>query len=178
MRILLVFLLFSLAVSNTGEAEDKFTVIPPGLTYKNIDGEGKPELIVRGRRDNHNAHSGSIISFYRQEPSKHLILIPVEDKDRTGFSHAMETFEGAECTITDYRLVKAGKNRMHLLEGRREVTHSLHEDNTVRFRLFKLHHNEDGLPGFPDLYFKPQREWTSQGQYCDVNQAFEIEAMN
>ena len=138
-------------------------------------------LAVRARRENYNAHSFDLVSFYfvdKRQAGGELNLMPFfgsaqdKEKERDGITVG----GGADCLLRDFRVVQAaGKRPAQLIVAERDFGSSYIARETVRFTYYELTQNADGLPGWPPLYFQAYRKRQSREKYCDVNLAFDRE---
>lgn len=138
--------------------------------------------IVRAFRENYNAHSFDVITFYfRSENDGHalLSLVPifsVAKKNERSEIHEVSVGGGADCKLTDFRLINSdGNGAARLIVADRAPGDSFVAPGTVHFTYYELMQNKDGAPGDPPYYFEEKRRSNSAQKYCDVNDAFDRE---
>jgi len=159
------------------------TVLPLHNGTNRIDllGTGRPGEIIVSRRDNGNAHGFSVVLFEVLAPSrsdvdgKHLLwqVIPffggLHDSE-TG-EEMFATFEGADCTLRDLRVVRTAKGRpVEVVTATRDFGASFSDSATVRFDFYELGDNTEPLG--PTYLFRHVRTVHAKGTYCDVDDAF------
>jgi len=136
---------------------------------------------LRALRENFNAHSFEVVAFYFRDTSAgpaQLNLVPVfgTDKGKRKELYEITVGGGADCKLSDFRLLKAqGRQPARLVVAQRDPGDSFVAPGVVRFIYYDLMQNEEGLPGEPPLYFEEKTRANSRQKYCDVNDAFERE---
>ena len=153
--------------------------VPKGVNRLSLGGQAI--LTVRARRENYNAHSFDVLSFYTVKPGQpgdELNLVPIfgaehgKDIER----HDITVSGGADCLLRDFRLLQAsGRQPARLVVAERDVGASYVTPGTVHFTYYELTRNTDEVPGRPSLYFQAGGESRSRQAYCDVNDAFDRE---
>jgi hypothetical protein len=154
-------------------------LVPHGIHRLKLDGQVL--LAVRARRENYNAHSFDVLSFYTGEPGRPadmLNLVPIfgaeqgKEKER----YAITVSGGADCLLQDFRLVQASARQpARLVIAERDFGASFVAPGTVHFTYYALTRNTDQSPGRPALYFQASARTDSKQAYCDVNEAFDRE---
>ncbi len=149
-----------------------------GTNSVDLDGDGTADLVVRAWVELSNAHSYDILAFYVHNPAatgKELNVILFADSPSATRSDAIRTTRGADCILTDLRLLKPRTGPAFVVIGRRDLGTSYADSLPVSFTVYRLHHHHDGLPGIPPYLFVAERTFQSPNRYCDVNDAFRAE---
>ncbi len=132
--------------------------IPEGITEIDFDGDGTKEIIVKAWRGNFNAHGFYMISVYKEDGGR-LLLIPNHDNP------IFRTLHTADCTARDYFFLKQSNN-IHLIEV-------MPQNSQTRFFVSGLFENKQGIPGWAEWYFEPLHTHSSNKKYCNL-----LEALN
>lgn len=149
-----------------------------GITQVDFVGNGVPDLIVTGHRENYNAHSFDVVSFYVPIDTEWDIVPIVEDG-----KEKLQIFVsgGADCLLHDFRLIKG--NAQHaatLIIADRAMGTSFADQEQVVFTYYTLTRRQE--VGSPEYDFEKSKTQTAQAKYCDVGDAFRselgIDAMN
>ncbi len=146
-----------------------------GANAVDLDADKRADLIVVAWRENNNAHSYDIFTFYVNNPSSRehpLNLVVVADSVGHGFSEAVRTELGAECVLTDLRVLQPRVGPDFLVIARRDFGDSYSDSLPVTFTVYMLAMYDEGVPGVPPFQFVPMRTIRSNGKYCDVEHAF------
>jgi len=133
-------------------------------------------LVVIGHRDNFNAHSFEVVTFYLSngDPSKSLNIVGIWDKDKEALTTSVSG--GADCFLHDFRLLKSKSGDAPVLVvADRPLLGSFGENAPVTFRIYLLKHSTDGIPGEPPYRFDLVETRTSKAAYCDVGFALSRE---
>ena len=162
------------------------TVLPihNGTNRVDLLGTGKQGEIIVSRRDNGNAHGFSVVLFQVLAPSRSDVsernllwqVIPLfggpHDSD-TG-EELFATFEGADCTLRDLRVIRTAKGHpVEVVTATRDFGNSFADSAAVSFDFYEL---SDGKEGFgPTYLFRHARAVHAKGKYCDVDDAFDRE---
>jgi hypothetical protein len=149
-----------------------------GVTRVDLLGDGTPGLIVSGHRENFNAHSFEVVSFYLQIDSvtsvKEWNIVPLMEKEKERLQ--LTVSGGADCLLHDFRLLtRQGKVPTTLILADRELGDSFANPAPVTFTYFLLRHDTQGMPGFPPYSFELSHASRSKAAYCDVGEAFQKE---
>ena len=176
-----VFILGSLFLANIASASEatprRVIHVENGITHVDIVGNGTPGLIVSGHRENFNAHSFDVVSFYVQldmSGTKQWQVIPVMGNDKEKWTITIGG--GADCLLHGFRLLaKQGKEPPTLVLADRDLGESFATPAPVKFSYFPLVHDTDDIPGFPPYAFKLSRVVKAKINYCDVDEAFKSE---
>ena len=161
-------------------AVQKPTVVhmPYGITNATLTADGVPAVLVRGRRENANAHGFDVVSiFARAKPYQQgdvgFLLVPAWEGQKE--IRELETSEGADCKLTTFRLFAEAGRDLQLVIARREFGTSFADTAAVTFTYFTLKRNTDAAPGWPPYYFESTRSVKAKKLYCDVDEALEKE---
>lgn len=154
-----------------------------GPNQVDLNGDGKKDLIFVAWRGNYNAHGYSLFTFYmhfpnENEPEKQWHLVSFFDKSGVPKKDAISTEEGADCFLQDIRVLRSTSQKnlpVIVIIGTREFGESYADAAPVKFVVFELKHNREGIPGEPPFYFKPKRTIKGKKKYCDINVAFSEE---
>ncbi|HEX6747637.1 MAG TPA: hypothetical protein VF092_10140 [Longimicrobium sp.] len=144
-----------------------------------IVGNGGGGMVFVAWRENYNAHGYAQVAFYargRSIPEDSVLwqLVPFFGGER-GFDVA-QTHMGADCVLVDLRVVRPRRGGpVAVVVGEREHGDSYIAEETVRFHVYRLETNRDGVPGWPLHRFEHQRTITPTRRYCDINEAFRRE---
>lgn len=138
-------------------------------------------MVLHAHRENFNAHSFEVVSFY--ETGNQLNLIPLfskgkdKDKGEENEEFSLTVGGGADCLLHDFRFVKPdGKQPARLIVAERDLGESYADEETVHFTYYDLVDNPDeDAMGKPALYFQAKKKTRSRQHYCDVNEAFDKE---
>ena len=170
-KILLV--MHFLAVSCVAFSEPATSVIKirNGVTRVDFVGNGVSDIIISGHRENFNAHSFDVVSFY----------IPVEDNWNIVpiFENEKEKLQitvsgGADCLLHDFRLIKGDfKKPATLIIADREMGDSFVDQAKVVFTYYTLVRGEE--IGSPIYGFVKSNTTEAKTKYCDVGEAFKNE---
>jgi len=143
---------------------------------------GKHTLVgLRALRENYNAHSFEVVAFYFRDTSDgkpQLNLVPIfgTDKGKRKELYEITVGGGADCKLSDFRLLKAqGRQPARLVVAQRDPGDSFVAPGVVQFIYYDLMQNDEGVPGEPPLYFEEKTRANSRQKYCEVNDAFERE---
>lgn len=148
-----------------------------GPNHLDFDGDGVPDLIFVARRENFNAHGFTLTTFYtdakldEDNDSRTWSVVPLFEKygkENDSFS----TFEGADCILRDMVILRASsKLPVTLVTAERPLGRSFVDVQPVTFTVYRLRRNEDGVFGWPAIYFEESRRIQSAKPYCDVDTA-------
>ena len=162
-------------------ANAKVIHLPEGPSRVDILGSGRPGLVVRGHRENFNAHSFDYFTFYVTYPDSEgqlmrwdIVPFEVGEQFQPGFA----TSQGADCVLRDLRLLKPDRRfptAMILITADRDAGASFAAEERVTFTLYEVQTNPTGLPGEPGIYFAPSDQFQPAQRYCDVEEAFRKE---
>ncbi|WP_157971367.1 hypothetical protein [Dyella sp. C9] len=159
------------------------TVIPINNGMNRLTLDGEEAVAFRAWRENFNAHGFDVISFYVRDKADDGAstwnLVPIfgsyENKDASE-RDLLTVGGGADCKLHDFRLVQSdGHGPMRLIVADRDLGASYADAATVHFSYFELAKNEDGVPGWPPLYFKLKKTTLAAQKYCDVDEALDTE---
>lgn len=138
--------------------------------------------VAIGHRENFNAHSFDVVTFYLSngEPSEGLDIVGVWDKDKDGIKDKEVLTEyvsgGADCLLHDFRLLSSERGGAPMLiVADRSLLTSYGDNAPVSFKFYALKQKTDGLPGGPAYWFDLVETQTSKAAYCDVGVALSRE---
>lgn len=165
------------------EALEGLELIPlrAGFNKVDLDGAGTAATVVVARRENFNAHSFDVVSFYTElmtaaDDAARLHVITIYDEEQSRHALELTTSEGADCILADHRLFRDRAHRMAvLITAERKFGETFVDEQPVTFRRYVLKRNTESLVGAPPVYFEFERKWVSKKSYCDVEEAFEKE---
>ena len=184
MRFLLASVVLAMAHPRPGSAQSeqfphmRIVRLTSGTNAVDLDGDGTSDLVVRAWVEIGTAHSYDILSFYLHNPAatqNQFNLIPFADSYSASRSDAFRTTRGADCTLTDLRILKPRAGPAVLVIGRRDLGTSYADSLPVSFTVYRLHNHHDNVPGIPPYLFVAERSFQSTNKYCDVNDAFRVE---
>lgn len=173
----LATVLLSMAKAKCGEISNPLP-LHNGTNFVNLDGAGLMATVVIARRDNFNAHSFEVTTFFASlktydEGQNELKIIPIELTRAKEVLHLI-TGGGADCVLEDFRVIpKPSERTAILITGEREFGRHFADSQHVTFRYYRLTRNT--AVGRPVLYFDFEKKAVSKKKYCDVNEAFEAE---
>lgn len=147
----------------------------PGLNNLDRAFGGHPVSVVIGHRENFNAHTFNVVTFYLwdRDPSKGLDIVGLWDKDKEALS--LQVSEGADCLLHDFRLLWPKQGRTPLLVVADHPLLTTYIDNApVTFKFYTLKQNTAGDIG-PAYWFDLTETQTSKAEYCDVGLALSRE---
>ena len=147
----------------------------PGLNNLDRAFSGHPVSVVIGHRENFNAHSFDVVTFYLwdRDAAKGLDIVGLWDKDKEALSLLVSG--GADCLLHDFRLLWPNKGRTPLLVVADRPLLTTYIDNApVTFKFYTLKQNTAGDLG-PAYWFDLAETQTSKGAYCDVGVALSQE---
>ena len=184
MRVLIALLILALVhpyvlpAQNEQFRQMRIVRLTSGTNSVDLDGDGTSDLVVRAWVDISNAHSYDMLTFYVHNPEdtvNGLNLIVFADSHSASRSDAFRTTRGADCALSDLRLLKPRAGPAVVVIGRRDLGASYADSLPVSFTVYRLHHHHDGVPGTPPYLFVAERTFQSPNRYCDVNDAFRAE---
>jgi hypothetical protein len=150
-----------------------------GLNSVDFTGDGISDLVVIGHRENFNAHSFEVASFYISVQTegggaKQWDIVPLMDKNKEKFEITIGG--GADCVLHDFRLIAgSGKVPAVLILADRDMGGSYADSEKVTFTFFRLITRKDNIAGFPPHSFERTSVKISNVHYCDVTEAFQKE---
>jgi hypothetical protein len=180
MRLLSCRWAFLIAVELLGAADANAAGQAPlrpgnGVTELDLLGDGTPAMVVVGRRENFNAYSFDVTSFFVRLGNR-LGVVPLFDAEKE--QDSMTSSGAADCVPHDFRLVG---HRQHvplsLVVADRDYGESFVAVMPVRFRAYELVKNENSDFGWPTWRFQLRTTRTSTRAYCDVDDAFAHESI-
>jgi hypothetical protein len=159
-----------------------------GINSVNAGLDGQAATVVMGHRENFNAHSFNVVTFYltptgpqtdSANPWPQLNIVGLFDTHPDG-SFAESQFVtvggGADCVVRDFRLLRSAAGLPPaLVVATRSVVHSYADPDPVTFRFYKLMLNTTEDSGAPKYWFKLVETRLADKQYCDVGDALSRE---
>ena len=147
-----------------------------------IDGDGLVDVVFVALRDNFNAHSYDLVTFYRRgnrdEPAWQLVPFDGLGLNSQPDGDSFRTHYGADCQLRGIAVVRKAASPgepVTVVVGERDFGQSYADTARVTFVVYRLVRNDAGIPGSPPLYFQPDRTIEAKSKYCDVNEAFAAE---
>jgi len=152
-------------------------ILTEGPNSVQLKGEGPSDLVMRGWRENFNAHGFYYYTFYVQHPDSEdgrarWELVPFVTGSR--FENGIATSQGADCILRDIRVLrpKQPPNPVIVVIADREMRGTYADSERVTFSIYELRKNTQGIPGEPGIEFHRTRTITARLRYCDVSDAF------
>ena len=147
-----------------------------GLNYIDFTGDNVNDLVVVGHRENFNAHSFEVVTFFTNETvvrdkPKTWQIVPMFRGDGKELLQIMVS-GGADCVLRDFRLLPRSRT---LILAERDLGSSFADTGLVTFTTFRLAENKDAEPGRPVFSFEEDVTIRSDHKYCDVGDAFQGE---
>jgi hypothetical protein len=167
-----------------------YAVIPlhRGINAVNAGPDGQSATVVIGHRENFNAHSFNVVTFYLTptgpptdvaNPWPELNIVGLFDTHPDGSnteSQFLTVGGGADCVVHDFRLLRSAAGLPPaLVIASRPVIHSYADPDPVTFSFYKLMQNATQDVGEPRYWFKLVETRPAQKQYCDVGDALSQE---
>jgi Carbapenem resistance protein CarG-like len=162
-----------------------WTTVPlrDGPNNIDIDGDGRPDVVFLALRDNFNAHSYHVVTFYRRGSTDNPAWQVVPFEDGLGVKSqldgdAFRTHNGADCQLRGIALLRqpaSTREPITVVVGERDFGQSYADTARVTFVVYRIVRNDAGTPGWPAVYFQPDRTIEAKSKYCDVNDAFATE---
>jgi hypothetical protein len=149
-----------------------------GLNAVDLDGDKHSDLVVMAHRENYNAHSYDLFTFYVDNPADRdhpLNLVVFTDSSGVQNAESFGTSNGADCVVADLRLLQPRTGPDLLVVGRRDFGESYADSMPVTFIVYSLAISDEGVFGIPPYQFTPDRTIRSRARYCDVGDAFRAE---
>jgi hypothetical protein len=147
-----------------------------GLNNLALTFAGHRISVVIGHRENFNAHSFDVVTFYLSngELSQGLDIVGIWDKDNEVLTEHVSG--GADCLLHDFRLLSTERRGpLMLVVADRPLLTSYADNAPVSFKFYTLKQKTDGLPGGPAYWFDLVETQTSKAAYCDVGVALSRE---
>lgn len=173
LRPLFITVFFAATFSVSAAPEKTVIKIGNGITQVDFTGDGVPDLIISGHRENYNAHSFDVVSFY--VPFENIWnIVPIFGKEKEEWQVSIGG--GADCLLQDFRLLKGGaKEPATLITADRELGESYVNPAKVTFTFYKFTRNKEAEVGEPTFSFIFSKAINSKVNYCDVGNAFKVE---
>jgi len=161
---------------------DGAVVLHNGMNDVALLGDGTPGEVLVTWRGNYNAHGFSVATFAIRAGSdldnnpiwQTLPFYGGPHDGETG-REIYRTAEGADCTLSDLRVVPHAGRPVEVVIASRPLGTSFADAAEVRFDYYRVVHNRDGVVGWPPTYFQFERTERARATYCDVNEAFNRE---
>ena len=178
--IILAALCLAGAASADQRNSQKLIKIENGENRVDIVGDGTPGLVISGHRENFNAHSFDVVSFYVQANAggkQQWLVVPIMDSKGKKLDEKFELFVGggADCLLNDFRLLARNGAEPATLIVAERIKGDFVEREPITFSYYTLVHNTDGDPGSVPYVFDLARVTTSKSNYCDVDEAMQTE---
>ena len=140
-----------------------------GVTEFDLLGDGTPAMAVVGRRENFNAHSFDVISFFVRFENRWDVVPMYEDEKE---QDSMTSSGGADCLLHDFRLVSHGQHvPLSLVVADRDYGDSFVAVMPVKFRVYELVKNVNSDMGWPTWRFQLRKTAASAHAYCELRSA-------
>jgi len=143
-----------------------------------IDGDGHQDLVFVAWRDNANAHGYDRVTFYwRNSDDQNWQIVPFDDRSGQPGEDSFRTNQGADCRLRGIAIVRKPSppgEAVTAVVGERDFGQSYADAANVKFGVYRIARN-DGVPGWPRVYFQRDRTIEAKSKYCDVNEAFASE---
>jgi hypothetical protein len=182
--LLSIIALTSCAPSVLANASAGGGVIPlrNGLNVIRDWGGGIEGEVFVAYRGNYNAHDYVVATFYvraQSDQGDSLLVwqvLPFMDRPgAAGSRDALNASGGADCTLSDVRVMRTSRGGIEVIEATREFGQSYADSAGVRFDYYELARNSTGIVGWPPWYWRYVRTQQATHHYCDVNDAFDKE---
>jgi hypothetical protein len=167
-----------------------YAVIPlhRGINPVNAGLDGQAAIVVIGHRENFNAHSFNVVTFYltpagpqtdSANPWPEFNIVGLFDTHPDGSrieSQFVTVGGGADCVVHDFRLLRSAVGLPPaLVIASRPVLHSYADPDPVTFSVYVLMRNTTQDSGVPEYWFKLEGTRLAGKQYCDVGDSFSHE---
>jgi carbapenem resistance CarG-like protein len=158
-----------------------WTIVPlrNGPNDIDIDGDGRADVVFVALRDNFNAHSYDLVTFYRRgnddDPAWQLVPFEGLGMNSQPDGDSFRTHYGADCQLRGIAVLRkpaSAGEPITVIVGERDFGRSYADTARVTFVVYRIARNDDRVPGSPLLYFQPDRTIVAKSKYCDVNEAF------
>jgi len=138
-----------------------------GLNQPNLTFFGRHLSIVIGHRENFNAHSFEVVTFYLSngDLSKQLDIVGHWDQDKENLS--LHVSGGADCLLHDFRLLKSN-HALLLVTADRSQLGTYIDNEQVTFKYYAFRKSAGGDPGGPAYWFDLIGQSVAKRFYCDV----------
>jgi hypothetical protein len=164
--LLPVFLLTSF----TAQAQVK--VIPLTADITSIKWGNMTVSALHTVLDVNNAHNTDTISFFLANPKGAASQLAFES-GALKYTPNLTLRGGADCMVSGIKVLMQGEVlRVVFAERKGEWF----DEKKFDFTIYELVKGEQGVPGYPDIYFKNSKKVTTAGKYCDANMALDKEA--
>jgi hypothetical protein len=183
-----LFLLLRASGSDAATASRPVIPLSSGLNTLTLTAASLPARAFLAHRDNGNAHGFDVLTLYIEVPIGEGALpewqlvstFDERDEKRHGVPRGehltLNTSDGADCRLSDFRLLAAtDKADALLILADREFGDGFASPAPVTFRFFTLRRNSAVVFGRPAFYFEFDREQKASKDYCDVGQALQVE---
>jgi hypothetical protein len=169
------------AASVTVIAQAAGPVIPlmNGPNAVDVLGDGSQGQILVTYFDNSNAHGYSLVNVSvrpDKDSTRRWQQVPFQSVAKgTEWRETLHTVEGADCILSDVRVLRHAKAPVEFVLAIRDFGKSYADAAPVRFEYYQLKRNTDEIPGSPAYYFERAKVVKAAKSYCDVNVAFDTE---
>ena len=180
-KICMTVVVFLLAGSVSAGEVAVLTVVAlsNGLNHVDLTGDGVQDLVILAHRENFNAHSFEVASFYvfvdgQEGAQPALHIVPFQNTGKESFE--MFVSGGADCILHDFRLVYGAQQvSASLIMADRDFGNGFWDSQPVTFTYYELKRNVENEIGAGLYSFELSRIVRSTSEYCDVGEAFEQE---
>ena len=154
-----------------------------GPNWVDLDGDGVPDLVMKSRFEINGPHSASVYSFHRRfnESTDDRIIkwppwevVPIIDDSDTRHPHGKEdvfTYEGADCILTDLRLLKK-TGTTYIVIASRDIGDGFWDNRIFTFNVYQLIKEADQQQNYVAVAFHLIGKFPSKQTYCGANEAF------
>ena len=172
-RLLGIGFVLAVVLGARAQAGPEPIALRVGPNDVDLDGDGTADVVVKARWENGNSHSFWNYVFYRRGTEEGWDVVPVDFEDKKLPRIGLNSHEGADCAVSDVRLVRTGDQAVELVVAERDMGSSYADKRSVTFTWFGLRRAD--VPGEVRLRFAKLRERASKTTYCDVGEAFQQE---
>jgi hypothetical protein len=155
-------------------------VLHNGVNRIDLLGNGSRAAASVAWRGNFNGHGHTDVAFSifaksdRGDDKAMWLVVPFfgSSADSASMNDVFATQEGADCTLSDLRVLRRVRTPVEAIIARRDFAKSFADAEPVHFDYYELRRNTEGAAGWPPYYFQFTRTSTSKRSFCDVNEAF------
>ena len=166
--VLSLLLLCNLLAQAQAQAQVQIVTLPTELTHIKL-GELKIS-VLHSLVDVNNAHTVRYINFFVANPKGAASALGFEMSNNIVPHLALHG--GADCRTNGIRILQR-PDKLQVVFAERKG--EWFDNKPFDFILYELTKNEEGAPGWPNLYFKQIKKMSTKAKYCDANRALEKE---
>jgi len=164
-----------------------------GPNWVDLDGDGRPDLVMKSRFEIDSPHSFSLYTFHIYVPSHEIPLhstelfepgiqwyaVPFPELDPPVGKFQINSYQGADCMTHDLRLViepgrpPSGLQRTYVIVALRDPGESFADPNPVTFTVYRL--ERESPKGLGEFSFIQVAKFPAKRNYCSVISAFREE---